>query len=364
MSQKINNTSIILTALLQHSGRLAASVTNTDSYDGESIKFFGQLAEKFPFLIPHYEFFKSFLNGDLKKAEEITGLAKSVLINSEAGGENLQNTTLPDAPLLNILSKIEIDENRTLPNEFHFFKPCIISEFFSSRDRHSTSEVDNKKREEIKSENAKLFGKLKEEILSLPLKNSESFVDTLLNLFEKYFSFSASNITINPDVSFYDEVKTAAGLSSCLNLTENPEKPFILLNADLSGIQSFLYSDDNPIENSKRGLNKRLRGKSFYLSLLSDFATDYFLRELNLLRVHVLMNGGGHFILLLPNQKEILKKIEEIREKIQIWLFEEYKGALTLNLAYLEADVEFYQKFEVWYAKLSDKLLETKRRKN
>lgn len=363
MSSRETNRSIILAALIQHAGRLAVASVN-DEYKHESLKFFKALKEKFDFLEPHFTFFESYINGNIDEVEKLTGKAEEILLKSEFGAGISGFEKLSGNPLTNILSKVEIDDNRKLPKGNHCFSPGVVNNFFNLKKEYSEGKLDESVKGNVIEENKKLFSQLQTELLSFPLTEVDSFIDTLLNMYEKYFSFSASNITNNQDVSFYDEVRTAAALVSCLSESENKEEPFILLNADFSGIQPFLYSNQNPIENFQKGLNKRLRGKSFYLSLLSELATDYFLRELNLTKSNLLMNGGGHFILLIPNSEKNILTIEKVKKEFQLWLFKEYRGSLTFNIAYLQAGESLYEKFEEWYAALSDKLLDNKRKKN
>ncbi len=92
-----------------------------------------------------------------------------------------------------------------------------------------------------------------------------------------------------PDVSLYDHAKVTAALAACLEagLTEdeldalhrNPaasDLPIALvLRGDLSGIQDFIFRITRPeVEAEFEDVAKRLRGRSFYLSLLGDVAAD------------------------------------------------------------------------------------------
>ncbi|MCP4689224.1 MAG: HD domain-containing protein, partial [Desulfobacterales bacterium] len=72
---------------------------------------------------------------------------------------------------------------------------------------------------------------------------------------------------------------------------ENPldEEAFYLVGADLSGIQSFIYSV------ASKGALKGLRGRSLYLTLLVETTAESILREIGLNPSCLIYSGGGHF---------------------------------------------------------------------
>lgn len=140
-----------------------------------------------------------------------------------------------------------------------------------------------------------------------------------------------------PDVSLFDHSRMTAALAVCLNdqdpayimrmltavqheFTGNPDaadaevltKPAaLLLGGDISGIQSFLYTL------SAQKAAKTLRGRSFYLQLLTEAALRFVLNELELPCTQVIYSGGGHFYLLAPLSAQeklplIQKKVSEI----------------------------------------------------
>ncbi|HPN39737.1 MAG TPA: type III-A CRISPR-associated protein Cas10/Csm1, partial [Melioribacteraceae bacterium] len=139
---------------------------------------------------------------------------------------------------------------------------------------------------------------------------------------------------------------------------------FLIIAADISGIQNFIYSEQSPVENSTKGLGKRLRGKSFYLSILTDTFAERFLELFGLTRANILINGGGHFVILVPNNevnKNILKN--EIKN-IQSWFYKQYKGELNLIVESIEADEELYTNFNLWYNTISSRLQKAKKQRS
>ena len=152
----------------------------------------------------------------------------------------------------------------------------------------------------------------------------------------KYTScIPASTINFS-DVSLYDHLKTTAAISVCLYDVDNskdnpkPDKPFLLIGADFSGIQSYTYQ----IVSKYAG--KNLKGRSFYLSLLSDAVVRYLLRELQLFQANVVFNSGGSFYLLAPNTEFTRTKLEECIRIIEEKLFKAHGTSLFLAIDSLE----------------------------
>lgn len=123
-----------------------------------------------------------------------------------------------------------------------------------------------------------------------------------------------------PDVSLYDHSRMTAALAVCLAdkpddeikaMTDAIQRDYagqkvdadqqlldepvtLLIGGDISGIQKFIYTI------SSRKAAKTLRGRSFYLQLLTEAVLRYVLKELGLPYTNVIYSGGGHFFLLAP----------------------------------------------------------------
>jgi CRISPR-associated protein Csm1 len=111
---------------------------------------------------------------------------------------------------------------------------------------------------------------------------------------------------------------------------------FILIGGDVSGVQKFIYSI------TSKGAVKGLRGRSFYLELLTESIAKYILRELNLPIANLLYCGGGHFYILAPSVVE--SDLERIRRVIAERLLEIHKGELYLVLDWLPLSANDFQK--------------------
>ena len=160
-----------------------------------------------------------------------------------------------------------------------------------------------------------------------------AFSETLLNLLYKYAT-SIPSSTINfPDISLYDHLKTTAALAVCLydvmESGEKPDNPFMLVGADFSGIQSYIY------EIVSKHAGKNLKGRSFYLRMLSDSVVRYLLKQLNLFQANVVYNSGGGFYIIAPNTSSIRLKLQEAISEIENRFFESFSNSLYVAIDYI-----------------------------
>lgn len=103
-------------------------------------------------------------------------------------------------------------------------------------------------------------------------------------------------------------------------------QPVQLVLGDLSGIQNYLFAIAHTGEG---GVAKRLRSRSFHLSMLPRTAAMYILDHFGLSYRHILMTTGGTFMLLLPDEC----CLDEVRPAMETYLYHRYHAALQLHLA-------------------------------
>lgn len=178
-----------------------------------------------------------------------------------------------------------------------------------------------------------------DDVEQLPDKNLKVFLSSLLYLLHKY-TWCVPAINKNSKYlpfSLYDQSRISAALAACFydfgQVKETED--ILLIEGDISGIQKFIY---NPAFNGQElqdGIAKRLRGRSFYINLLLKTITDYLVEELNLYNVNALWATGGHFLIIAPNTQNVKEKLTLSKEKIQKWLWSEFRGALGLIIAQL-----------------------------
>ena len=186
-----------------------------------------------------------------------------------------------------------------------------------------------------------------EEVKKINSSDYDIFFSQLYLLMEKYMWCIASDTqTKISDISLFDHLKSTSALALSSykyhkenNLLENGNQPkekikqFRILIGDVSGIQNFIYDDIK-----SEGAAKTLRGKSFFVKMISDAIALYLIKELELNLTNIILTAGGKFYILLQNTEDSIKKIEEIKEKLNDYLYKEFFGQLFVNIVTLEVN--------------------------
>lgn len=194
-----------------------------------------------------------------------------------------------------------------------------------------------------------------EEVLKQDLADAETYLEnTLLALQRLTWCVPSAYYYSAPDVSLYDHSRTTAAIAACLTAFDEGEvrarleavrrafhgnaqasdeatlgKPVALLvGGDISGIQNFIYTI------TSKGAASALRGRSFYLQLLTEAVARYVLRRLELPITNILFAGGGHFYLLARHSDGA--RLQEIRREVSRILLAHHRGDLYLALEWRE----------------------------
>ncbi len=251
----------------------------------------------------------------------------------------------------NIFKEVHCEDSYQYPQYFkseiiHYYEPTILKAENIIRQNILNTEKQEYSNAEIIQFHKALYDEFKKEIALLnTTKHIEDISQSLYYLLHKYTSrISTASYIAYPDISLFDHNRATAALVNCLTYlldekdlkTYAPEKnelDFMLIKGDLSGIQKFIYSDITLDEaGSTKKLAKRLRGRSFYVSLLTDFVASLFIKELELEEANIMYSGGGHFIIVAPSDKKIEKRINELEEKINLFLRDKLTSRLTFVL--------------------------------
>ena len=174
-----------------------------------------------------------------------------------------------------------------------------------------------------------------------------AFYQTIVALLHKYTSripsatpWEKGEKRTVPDISLYDHLRTTAAIAACIRrelsetevdalLTtekDSNKKICALIKGDISGIQNFLYhilSD---------GASNQLRGRSFYLQLLTEAIAHWVLKQFDLPITNLLLASGGHFSILAP-YTESKEKLNTIRQTISKKLWQLHQSELSCILA-------------------------------
>lgn len=189
--------------------------------------------------------------------------------------------------------------------------------------------------------------------------------DRMYALLNKYtVSIPASTYEGNTTyVSLFDHLKLTSAISSCLFLADDVEKKFNMLEFDVSGIQKFIFKITEG-KDTKRDISKALRGRSLFVSLITDIITYSYLNEFELTQSNIIFNTGGGAMLLLPNTSDYQEKIEKVNLNIKKALFNMFHTDITYVYASVECDNKELELFKIEKAiELKEKLEEAKSKK-
>lgn len=174
-----------------------------------------------------------------------------------------------------------------------------------------------------------------------PEPDAETYLESLLLLCQRFlWCMPSAYYRARPDISLYDHSRLTGALAAILvqsgfsddslkAMAEAPEartdEAAMLVGADLSGVQDFIYTITH------RGATSALRGRSFYLQLLTEVVARHILRRLQLPTTNLIYAGGGVFYLLArPADKDCLAAIQR---DISRTLYAHHRGDLYLALA-------------------------------
>lgn len=200
-----------------------------------------------------------------------------------------------------------------------------------------------------------------------------------------------------PDISLFDHLRTTAAIALCLfknhklftnkfaeildqALSEEfaikigrkkgilslryqqvlKEPLFCLLSADMFGIQKFIYTPSNI-----PGTSKRLRGRSFYLLMLTEAIARYIIyqKDIDLSIANILYCGGGNFQILLPNIEKIVAKVDEIFTEVNRWLYKEFNGRIGFVFGKIEVSPKDFDSWDEVLKRLDNKVAQAKKEK-
>ncbi len=188
----------------------------------------------------------------------------------------------------------------------------------------------------------------------------EAFVSTFYKLLEKYTArvLSAGYLS-HPDISLFDHSRITAALSLCYE--EGLEgNECLLIKGDITGIQSYIYEDILEMTD----IAKRLRGRSFIVQILNEVISFILLNKLQLYDSNIIYVGGGHFLILAPNNEDLLKRLNYQAEYINQFLRSYYLGKINLLVDYVSCSgQDFINNFKEVYLTLDKKLNEKKKQK-
>lgn len=250
----------------------------------------------------------------------------------------------PPQQMISIFDRVSVN-NSPRHKDFHYLplkSLCLDSDTIFAKHLHSKVNQNNSYKA--------LYNEL-ESAARQDSSDDETYLENLLAAMQRTtWCVPSAYYHSIPDISLYYHSRMTAALAVCLSeIPEDEvrvlleavtrkfesvakdndnaliEQPLVLLvGGDISGVQDFIYTI------SSKQAAKTLRGRSFYLQLLTEAVLRFILQELDLPFTNVIYSGGGHFFLLAPiNSRTDIKRIQSKITKI---LLEHHGIGLYLTL--------------------------------
>ena len=195
-------------------------------------------------------------------------------------------------------------------------------------------------------DHAEIATQLKEAFEKIPTTHhiqNNLLLDHLDTLWQTY----AHGIACTADVSLYDHSKITAAYAVALyqfrpvefaeNALQTTDKPFLLIQGDFFGIQDFIFASG---AQTNKAAAKLLRGRSFYVSLLSELAALKILKALNLPSTSQVMNAAGKFLIIAGNTEKNITAIKEVQKELNTWFLTHSFGMAGIGIAYTKVSCD------------------------
>lgn len=219
-------------------------------------------------------------------------------------------------------------------------------------------EPPKRNREEAKRQYRALWDQFAKAMEAIPASHQDRLdlwldhFDTLLATFAHSIP-SATAFGVRPEVSLYDHSKAVAALATALwrwhqardddasfivaahqNRAAWDDPKLLLIQGDIFGIQDFIFAAGGE---TQRRAAKLLRGRSFYVGLLTECAAMRVLDALALPPTSQIINAAGKFLIVAPNTDATRQALTEVRRQLDAWFLEHSYGQAGVGLAWLEA---------------------------
>jgi CRISPR-associated protein Csm1 len=166
---------------------------------------------------------------------------------------------------------------------------------------------------------------------------------------------AATAFNVRPEVSLYDHSHTTAALAAALwryhhDRGDDPEtvrnrlcdygrpdwdeEKLLLVQGDFFGIQEFIFATGGE---TQRRAAKLLRGRSFFVSLLTECAALRILDRLALPSTSQVINAAGKFLIVAPNTEATRDALRALQVELDAWFLQHTFGQAGIGIAWLPA---------------------------
>ncbi|MFW5795366.1 MAG: type III-A CRISPR-associated protein Cas10/Csm1 [Bacillota bacterium] len=255
-------------------------------------------------------------------------------------------------PLKNIFSNIDIGKADVNNEKYYLPSKINAANSFPVNEKEISEEDLSKAASSFKTELMKI----------LKSKESDHWADNLYSLIEKYgWSYperKGSKDTLVDHIHLITSISVILYKNSQQDI--DTEESFKLIGGDLSGIQSYIY-DIAKINSG--GVSKRLRARSFFVSILGEAILHQLLYKLELPQAAKIISAGGKFYLLAPNTKDTEELLISTSKMINNWFYEEFQSELYFNFASVDFKGEKFSDFGLIYEVINERLEKNKNHK-
>lgn len=162
-----------------------------------------------------------------------------------------------------------------------------------------------------------------------------------------------------PDVSLYDHSRVVAALAAAIwryhhergddreevrkRLSKRGdwnEAKLLFIQGDLFGIQDFIFASGGAA--TKRAA-KLLRGRSFFVALLTECAALRVLDALSLPPTSQIVNAAGKFQIIAPHTGDTIEKLKKMRKDLDEWFLRHTFGQSGIGIAWTPAACNDFQ---------------------
>lgn len=338
---------LIITSLLHDVGKIYAIDGEEVDYQENLLQLMSKIIQERSYLTPILKLLQDFY----QEREANLYLSRA---HSMVTGRSKDPSMYKYTPLPSIFSRIDLGQgdSRDL-----FYR----AGFFDMQNTFPVQEI--KKNLQV---NKQLQKSCISELQQILIKGDyQSLQVNLLALIKKYLwaipECSKGHTSLAEHIHLHTAVTAALYdyEKDCSSSLEN-NNAFMLIGGDLSGIQSYIY---DIAKIGEGGVSKRLRARSFFISILSDVITQRFLEALDLPRANILISTGDNFYLLAPNNERSSNEVSQLKDEINRWFYEDFQGEVYFNLRTVEFRGEQIVDFELLHEKMVEGLEQSKNQK-
>ena len=275
---------------------------------------------------------------------KVVSLADKLSAGERADPQQDQDKKKPPQQMVSIFDKIVIDGHEQKNQHYLPVSPLsldIIGNYIKSTKTALSDTKDQYDQLRLELESA----------MKKDIAEPEAYLENILAEMQRLtWCVPSAYYHSLPDISLYDHSRMTAALATCL-VEQEPEKVDQLLGAvkrsfeekpqvgdeailsqdiallvggDISGVQDFIYTITN------KGATSALRGRSFYLQLLTEAAARFILRELGLPYTNLIYGGGGNFYILARASDTTI--LPAARQKLSRILYKHHQGDLYIAI--------------------------------